>query len=225
MGPSGPWPVVHFHVARGAETFNFVSHLLGTVSGIVGMLWLQRAASSSTEHVAFAIYSASLILLFSASAAHHAIQSASGRERDGWSRRLDHVSIYLFIAGTYTPFCLLALPASSGQPLLIVVASLALVGVALKMFAPFTPRWLTTSLYIALGWSAIFTVGPLLERFAPSELAWVLAGGVAYTVGAVGYATQKPDLWPQHVGFHGVWHVSVLVGAACHFVFVTRFLA
>ncbi len=210
-------------IHRGAETFSFFSHALGVVAAIVGLVWLVIKADSTLMKAGFAIYGGTLIVLFSSSTAHHAVQTAAGHERSGIMRRLDHVAIYLFIAGTYTPVCL-AIGGAWGISILSVVWGVGLIGILLKLFAPFTPRWLTVALYIAMGWIAGVAVKPMLETFAWQGLLWLLAGGIVYTLGAVGYAMKKPDLWPKVVGFHGVWHVMVLVAAACHFVFMVGYV-
>ena len=162
--------------------------------------------------------------LFAASTTHHAVQTKEGEERSGWLRRFDHISIYLFIAGTYTPVCL-AMGGAWGVSILSIVWGLALVGILLKVFAPFTPRWVTVTLYIGLGWIAAIAVKPLLENFSTGGLALLIGGGSAYTLGEVGYATKKPDLLPEYVGFHGIWHVMVMLGAGLHFAFIGTQLA
>ncbi len=209
---------------RGAESFSFFSHLIGVLGSIALLVWMVVRAEGVLATASYAVYGATLILLFSASTLHHAVQTAAGEERSGLLRRLDHVSIYLFIAGTYTPVCLLGIGGAWGVSVLSVVAGLAVIGVFVKLFAPFTPRWVTSGLYIALGWTAVVAVKPLLDTFSLAALAIMFGGGVVYTVGAVGYALKKPDLWPRVVGFHGVWHVMVLVGAALHVWFILGYV-
>lgn len=211
---------IQIPVHRGAETFSFFSHALGVLVAVVALVWLVVRATGPLAVTTYAIYGTTLIALFSASTAHHAIQTATGTERSGLMRRLDHVSIYLFIAGTYTPITLLALSPGWGWAIFGVVWGVALAGIILKLFAPFTPRWATSGIYIAMGWIALVGIKPLLDAFPPDALGLLLGGGVVYTVGAVGYAMKKPDLWPKVIGFHGVWHVMVLVGAGMHLAFI-----
>ncbi len=213
---------VHIPVHRGAEAFSFWTHGVGVLFAIAGLVWMLVRAQSTAATVAFAIYGVTLILLLSASTAHHAVQTAAGAERSGLMRRLDHVSIFLFIAGTYTPVSVLAVPPAWGWSILGVVWGCALAGTLMKLFAPFTPRWATAGIYIAMGWIAIVGIKPLLEAFTIPDLLLLLAGGLVYTGGAVGYALKKPDLWPRWVGFHGVWHVLVLIAAGLHFAFIIR---
>lgn len=216
---------VRLHVEKGAEAFSFWTHGIGVLFAIAGLIALLMRAAGPLAATAFSIYGATLILLLSSSTAHHAVQTAHGHERSGIMRRLDHVAIYLFIAGTYTPVTLLSFPTAWGWSIFGVVWGVALVGSILKLFAPFTPRWITAGAYVLMGWIAVVAVGPLVQEFSFRALALLLAGGIVYTVGAVGYAMKKPDLWPQWVGFHGVWHVMVLIGAGLHYAFILRFIA
>lgn len=211
-------------VHHGAEAFSFWTHGVGALAAVAGLVFLLLRADGPREAAALAVYGATLVALLSASTLHHAVQTAHGHERSGILRRLDHVSIYLFIAGTYTPVCLLGLPAAWGLSLLAVVWGMALVGIALKLFLPFAPRWLTSAVYVLMGWIVVAGAGPMLEAFPADGLLVLLAGGIVYTLGAVGYALRKPDLWPHRVGFHGVWHVLVLVGASLHFGFIAAYL-
>ena len=213
---------IPFH--RGAEAFSFWTHGVGVLFAVAGLVYLVVAAEGARAVASFAVYGSTLIVLLSASTLHHAVQTAHGQERSGFLRRLDHVSIYLFIAGTYTPATLLALSPGWGWSIFCVVWGIAVVGIALKLWAPFAPRWVTSAVYVLMGWVAVVGIKPLLVAFPVAGLGWMFAGGVVYTVGAVGYATKKPDLWPRVVGFHGVWHVMVLVGAGLHFVFMVRYV-
>jgi hemolysin III len=197
------------------EAFSFFTHLAGALLGVAGLVLLVLRAESAVATAAYATYGATLVGMFASSTLHHV------RAHDaGFFRRLDHVAIYLFIAGTYTPFCLLVLPPAWGLSLLTVVGGLALVGSALKLALPFTPRWVTVAFYIALGWAAVVATVPIVETLPGWGISLLAGGGIVYTVGAVIYARQRPDPWPRVVGFHGLWHVFVLVGAALHFALV-----
>lgn len=215
---------VHIPVHKGSEAFSFWTHGVGVLFAVAGGVWLLVQAHGPLATTAVAVYTASLVALLSASTAHHAVQTVHGKERSGLMRRLDHVSIYLFIAGTYTPVTLLSIPPGWGWSLFGVVWGVALVGTLLKLFAPFTPRWATSGIYVAMGWIAVAGIKPLLDAFSVPALLLLLAGGVVYTVGAAGYALKKPDLWPKAVGAHGVWHVMVLVGASLHYAFIAAYV-
>ncbi|MFA5860593.1 MAG: hemolysin III family protein, partial [Candidatus Thermoplasmatota archaeon] len=158
---------------------------------------------------------ATLIVMFASSALHH----VAYRE-DGALRKIDMTAIYLFIAGTYTPVCLLALPHSWGWSLLIIVWALAGGGIALRWALPKTPRWVTVGLYLGLGWIGVVTLVPLAQSVAWKGVALLVAGGIIYSMGAVVYARERPDPWPRVVGHHGLWHIFVLFGALSHFALV-----
>lgn len=199
------------------EAFSFFTHAGGALAGLVGLLALVLRAHDRVALAAFAVYGATLVLMFGASALHHVV-----RKEEGWTRRLDHVSIFLFIAGTYTPYCLVVLPSLPAYLLLGLVWTLALAGVAMKIFLPFAPRWITVALYVALGWSALLGAKTVYDGLDAMGLALLVGGGVVYTLGAIVYAAKRPDPWPRYVGFHGLWHVFVLVGAALQFAVVWK---
>jgi hemolysin III len=162
------------------------------------------------------IYSVTVCALFTTSALYH---------RRVWSehgykimRRLDHSMIFIFIAGTYTPFCVLLLPTRLGTTLLATVWGGAIAGVILKMVYPHGRRWLSAPLYLALGWVAIAILPDILHRGGVTTLVLLAAGGIAYTVGAVFYALQRPNPWPTVFGHHEFFHACTLVAAICHHI-------
>ena len=126
-------------------------------------------------------------------------------------RRFDHISIYLMIAGSYTPLCTCALDQSNARPLLIFVWALALAGVIQKVCLAFSPRWSTVATYLFMGWVSVSMWNPLNRLYAMKDLMWLIMGGVLYSIGAVIYASKIPDFAPDIVGFHGLWHVFVLL--------------
>lgn len=205
------------------ERFSFLSHLAGALAAIAGLVVLAVRADSPLAATSAVLYGASLVLLLGSSSLHHAIhpRSAAGRRA---LRRLDHIAIFGLIAGTYTPVSLLGLGGAWGWSVFGVIWGLFLVGTLTKVFWLHQPRWFSVALYVAMGWTALVAIGPLHERFSGEALLWMLAGGVAYTGGAVIYGVKRPDLWPRWMGFHGLWHLFVLVGAACHFVFVYAYV-
>lgn len=165
-----------------------------------------------------AVYSVTVCGLFGTSALYH---------RRVWSprgfqimRRLDHSMIFLFIAGTYTPFCLLLLPPPGATVLLAVVWTGAVAGVTLKLIWPHAPRWLSAPLYLGLGWVAIAVLPDILRHGGVTALALLLAGGLAYSAGAVCYALRRPNPWPTVFGHHEFFHAWTLVAAICHHVAV-----
>lgn len=212
----------HFGTMRIREPFNAVSHGVGALAAVVGLVYLVWTAEGALARTSFALYGASLILLYLASTLYHGLPV--GPEGQRVLRRIDHSAIYLLIAGSYTPVCLLAAPPAWGWSIFGVVWGLALTGIVLRNLGPTMPRWLYTMLYIAMGWTAVVAVGPLIDTFSWAALAWLVAGGLAYTIGAVLYATEWPDILPRHVGSHGIWHLFVLAGSVFHFVFIAAYV-
>jgi hemolysin III len=168
--------------------------------------------------VSCAIYSVTVCLLFGTSALYH--RRVWSRQMYPVMRRLDHSMIFVFIAGTYTPFSVLLLTGSTATTILVIVWGGALVGVALKLVWPHAPRWLSAPLYIALGWVAIAVLPGILRNGGVTTLVLLVAGGAFYTVGAVFYALRKPNPWPQVFGHHEFFHACTLVAALCHHIAV-----
>jgi hemolysin III len=177
---------------------------------------LAAARPGWTPFVSCTVYSLTVCGLFGTSALYH---------RRVWSergyqimRRLDHSMIFVFIAGTYTPFCLLLLSGRKATILLTVVWSGALLGVALKLIWPHAPRWLSAPLYLGLGWVAVAVLPDILHQGGVAALVLLIAGGAAYSVGAVFYALRRPNPWPTVFGHHEFFHACTLVAAICHHI-------
>ena len=170
---------------------------------------------------AAAIYAAALAGLLGTSALYHRI-AWQPRAR-AWLRRLDHSMIFVLIAGTYTPFALLALDNPLREIVLAGVWAGALAGIVFTLVWVAAPKWLTAASYVALGWFSIIAVPQITERTGAGALVLLALGGVAYTVGAVVYATQRPDPRPQSFGYHEIFHVLVVAAAAAHFTAVAAF--
>lgn len=179
------------------------------------------AIAAGHGHAAIAlVYALSLATMFGVSALYH---------RPNWPpraralmRRLDHSAIFLLIAGTYTPFCLLGVDRAQGAWLLGIVWSGAIVGIAQKLIWPNTPRWLSATPYVVLGWVALASIPYATPRMGNDAIALLVAGGVAYTVGAVVYATRRPNPAPLVFGYHEIFHALVIVASVLHFVAVAR---
>jgi hemolysin III len=188
------------------------------VAAICGIVLCSVAATRPgwAPFVSCLIYSLTVVLLFGTSALYH---------RRVWSprgyqimKRLDHCMIFIFIAGTYTPFSVLLLPHRTGQIILTVVWAGAVAGVALKLIKPNAHRWLSAPLYIALGWVAIAVLPDILHVGGTTPLVLMLAGGAAYTLGAIFYALRRPNPWPTVFGHHEFFHACTLVAALCHHI-------
>jgi hemolysin III len=200
------------------EPFNALSHLLGLFLAAAGTVALLVLAKGQAQLVAFAIYGATLILLYGASTVYHAAVLPAERLR--LLRTLDHIAIYLLIAGTYTPVALVTLDGPLGRGLLGAIWAIAAVGVPFKIRYLDAPVWFSTATYLGTGYLALLAVGPIFRTVGAPGLTWLVAGGVAYTVGAVIFSSERPNPFPRGFGYHGLWHVFVLLGSACHFAFM-----
>lgn len=202
------------HYSPLEESFNIASHALGVLLSIAALTLLTVHASlhGNVWHiVSFSIFGASLLVLYSASTIYHSVKSPALRSR---MRVVDHASIFVLIAGSYTPFTLVTLNGAMGWTIFGISWGLALSGIVLKLF--FTGRYglLSTLMYVIMGWLIIFFIKPLIDNLPAEGLFWLAAGGVAYTVGAVLYGIKK-------IKFnHAIFHVFVLLGSFCHFVSV-----
>jgi len=205
------------------EPFNGASHLIGLLLAAAGTVLLLRMAKGPGELVAFGIYGATLILLYGASTLYHTLLLPERPLRA--FRTLDHISIYFLIAGTYTPVALITLHGRFGWTLLAAVWLIALAGIPFKLFFLDAPVWLSTGTYLAMGYLALVALVPLARAVSSGGLAWLIAGGLAYTIGAVIYARQRPDPFPGRFGHHEIWHLLVLAGSGCHFAFMLYHVA
>lgn len=175
------------------------------------------------NHVASAVFGVTSVVLFVASSLLHSLWV--GERHEVWLRRFDHAAIFTLIAGTYTPVLLIALRPESPRlawTLLAVVWAVAVAGVIFKLLWIEAPRWLSTGLYLLMGWLVIGAIVPVARALGTTNLVWMAVGGLFYTVGAVIYGTKRPDPWPGRLGFHEIWHVLVLLGWACHAGMVFR---
>jgi hemolysin III len=208
------------------EPVSGLTHAVGGVLAVVGLGVLLATAASTgrlDQLLAFGIFGLSLVALYAASALYHLLPlSPAGVAR---LRRLDHMTIFVLIAGTYTPFCLLALDGGWRWGLLALIWSLALCGVMLKVRWMDAPRWLSVALYLGMGWIAVIAASELLRAVPPGGIAWVLSGGLVYSAGALAYGLKRPNPVPGVFGFHEVWHIFVLAGSACHFWAVLHYIA
>jgi hemolysin III len=200
------------------EPFNGASHLVGLVLACAGTGVLLRWAEGPWELAAFTVYGGTLILLYGISFLYHSLPVA-GRPLKTL-RTLDHIAIYFLIAGTYTPVALITLHSRLGWSLLAAVWLIALAGIPFKLFYLDAPVWLSTGTYLAMGYLALVAIEPLAQAVSLSGLVWLIAGGMAYTVGAVIYSRRRPDPFPGRFGHHEIWHLLVLTGSACHFAFM-----
>lgn len=209
---------------QAVDPFSCYSHLLGAALAVAGLVVLVTISRDDPWRVVgFSIYGASLIILYLASTVYHWLLVPIAQRK--WLNRVDHVAIFLLIAGTYTPVCIVTLRGGWGWTMFGIVWTAAVAGTILKLGFRSLPRWVSASIYVAMGWAAVVAVVPLVRAFPPSALAWLLAGGLLYTAGAVVYATRRPNPYPRVFGFHEIFHMFVLAGSAAHFVFMLRWVA
>lgn len=204
------------------EPFSGLSHWAGVALSVAALAVLLVAAQGRVWHiVGFAIYGASLIVLYTASALYHSLHVRPPAALR--LQRFDYIAIFLLIAGTYAPMCLTRLRGAWGWSLLGVEYGLAAIGIAGMIFWKNAPDWFRIVLYVVMGWLVV--IAPLKEIFPPAALGWLLGGGAVYSVGAVIFALDRPHLWPGKFNAHDLWHVCVLGGSACHFILMLRFVA
>lgn len=208
------------------EPFNALSHLVGALLAAVGTIWLLAVAVGRPWHLmAAAIYGAASITLFVASTLLHAVRGRP--ERVERLRRADHAAIFVLIAGSYTPVALVSLRESGSPwawPLFITVWVLAVAGVVFKLRWFGGPRWLSTALYVGMGWLAVVAIRPLALSVPTEGIVLLAVGGLLYSVGAVVYALKRPDPAPRTIGYHGLWHLFVLAGWAAHFAMMALYV-
>ena len=185
---------------------------------LIGGLILTLISRPGPARTASLVFTISAVLLFGVSAVYH--RGTWGPKMDGLLRRIDHSNIYLIIAGTYTPFALLAMPERTGRAILAVVWFGALGGVLLKTSWITAPRWLSVPLYLGLGWVAVFVLPSLLQHGGVAAFVLILAGGLLYSFGGIVYGLKRPDPWPRTFGYHEVFHLCTVVAATCHMVAV-----
>ncbi|MBN7117955.1 PAQR family membrane homeostasis protein TrhA [Ectopseudomonas oleovorans] len=200
------------------EKFNAWSHLIGAVLAAIGAVWLLVLASSTGDLwkiVAVAIYGVTLLLLYSISTLYHSMRGPAKRVM----QKLDHLSIYLLIAGSYTPFCLITLRGPWGWTLFGIVWSLALIGMLQEIKPRSEARVLSLIIYAVMGWIVLVAVKPLIAALGMTGFKWLAAGGVLYTVGIIFFAYDS-----RFRHWHGIWHLFVMAGSLLHFVAILLYV-
>jgi len=201
------------------EPVSSLTHLAGFFAAVVGLvLIVQAAANDAPKATAMAIYGTSLALLFFSSAVYHFFDL--GPRGNRLLRHLDHASIFLLIAGSYVPPMLVLLGGTWRISMLVAVGTLAIMGIIAQLFWMNAPRGITTALYLAIGWIVVIPAPIILPQLGGLQLATLIGGGLAYSVGALVYALKWPDPYPPRFGFHEIWHLFVLAGAGAHFAFM-----
>ena len=208
----------------GSALTHFIAMLLALCAAVP--LLVRAAVHSGVKSLtAMTVFMISMVLLYAASTIYHSV-NCSGRILRIF-RKMDHMMIFILIAGTYTPVCLLTLPKPSGLMLLAAVWGIALAGILIKGFWITCPKWFSSVLYIAMGWSCLSVLGQLFSLLPLHAFLWLLAGGLIYTAGGIIYALRLPLFDARHpmFGLHEIFHLFVMAGSLCHFVFMFCYLA
>ena len=208
----------------GSAITHFIAMMMA-VFATVPLLVKAGIQSGWENFLAMAIFMGSMILLYGASATYHSVD-LTGRSLRVF-RKLDHMMIFVLIAGSYTPVCLIVLGGKLGYTLLAVVWGIAAVGMLVKACWITCPKWFSSVIYIAMGWVCVLVFGPLLKTLSAPAFLWLLAGGIIYTVGGVIYALKLPLFNAKHkfFGSHEVFHLFVMGGSICHFIFMYLYVA
>lgn len=208
------------------EPFNGLSHLFGALlSGVALIAMIIKVSLEGTTLLsitAILLFGLSMILLYASSATYHMVKAKDRVIQ--FLRRLDHSMIYLLIAGTYAPFCLITLKGSTGYVLFGIISFIAISGVLFKMIWFNCPRWVSTALYIGMGWIIVFLASPLAESLGSQGLFYLILGGVLYTFGGIIYGLKPKISFLKKLGFHEVFHVFILLGTFSHFICVYYFV-
>ena len=204
-----------------------ITHFIGMLMAIFAAVPLLIKAASEPGRIyiiSLAIYAASLILLYAASTTYHTFDISE--KVNTVLKKIDHMMISVLIAGSYTPVCLIVLKGKTGLILLAIVWSIAIAGILIKAFWVYCPKWVSSVLYIGMGWTCVLAFTQILNNMSLAAFGWLLAGGIIYTVGGVIYALKLPIFNNRHKNFgsHEIFHLFVMGGSACHFVVMYAFL-
>ncbi len=210
-------PEIFLKIAR--EPMSALTHFIASVGAFFGLLVLLYVSIypviKPLNIITFSIFGLGMMMVYGASTVYHTLYlSEDGIKR---LKKLDHMMIFVFIASTYTPICLIALKGFIGWSLLVVIWALAIIGILIKIFWIHAPRWFSSVIYVVAGWIALIYLLPIINILGTAGSLWLFVGGGFYTLGAVIYAVGKPDPWPGFFGFHEVFHVFIMIGSAMHF--------
>ena len=208
----------------GSAITHFIAMML-TVFAAAPLLVKSALSDTANMLPAMTIFILSMVLLYGASATYHSL-NIGGRALRIF-RKVDHMMIFVLIAGSYTPVCLIVLGGRMGYTLFAVVWGIAIVGMLLKACWVTCPKWFSSIIYIAMGWVCVFVFGPLWNTLPHNAFLWLLAGGIIYTIGGVIYALKLPLFNSRHTffGSHEIFHLSVMGGSLCHFIFMYHYVA
>lgn len=205
-----------------------LTHFIAMVGAIAAATPLLLRASKEPDHLhvaALSIFIISMILLYAASTIYHTLNVSDSVNK--WLRKLDHMMIFILIAGTYTPICLIVLGDRSGYALLALVWGIAVAGIVINLLWINCPKWFSSVIYIAMGWVCVLAFKQILQSLSGAAFGWLLAGGVIYTVGGIIYALKVPIFNSRHKNFgsHEIFHLFVMGGSFCHYMLMYNYVA
>lgn len=209
----------------GSAITHFIAVLLAALAAAPLIIKSLESGNNKVHTMSLIIFITSMILLYSASTIYHSLDISESINKH--LRKLDHAMIFVLIAGSYTPVCLIAIKSPNGTYLLIAVWAIAILGILFKMFWITCPHWLSSVMYIAMGWLCIFAFSPIMQSLSRPAFMWLLVGGIIYTIGGVIYALKLPIFNSKHKNFgsHEIFHLFCMGGSFCHFILVYAYLA
>ena len=213
---------------KAKEPGSAITHFIGSIMAVFAAtpLLIKAAARPDRVHIiSLGVFILSMILLYVASTIYHTLNISEKINRR--LKKFDHMMIFVLIAGTYTPICLIALGGNSGITLLIIIWSMALIGNILTGLWVNCPKWVSSVIYIAMGWTCVLAFTQIINALPTSAFLWLLAGGIIYTIGGVIYALKLPIFNGRHkyFGSHEIFHLFVMGGSLCHFILMYKFIA
>lgn len=207
------------------EPGSALTHFIAWLMAVTAATPLLIKASADGNTFAIGIFTTSMVLLYAASTIYHSVNVSDKVLKI--FRKLDHMMIFVLIAGSYTPVCLIVLGGKMGYTLLALVWGVAIVGMAIKAFWITCPKWFSSLIYIAMGWLCLLVFGTLWNTLPHAAFGWLLAGGIIYTIGGIIYALKLPvfNSLHRHFGSHEIFHLFVMGGSICHFIFMYLYVA
>ena len=208
------------------EPGSAITHFIGCMMALLAATpLLVKASANTTSELAMSIFAASMVLLYGASTTYHSLSNVSAKVLRVF-RKLDHMMIFVLIAGSYTPVCMIILGGKMGYTLLAFVWGVAIIGMITKACWITCPKWFSSVIYIAMGWTCLPVFGTLWDTLPHAAFGWLLAGGIIYTIGGIIYALKLPVFNSIHkyFGSHEIFHLFVMGGSICHFIFMYRYV-
>lgn len=217
--------IMQITIREPSSAFTHLIAMMMALFAAAPLLVKTALSTSGREFAAMCVFIVSMVLLYAASATYHSVNVTG--ERLKLFKKIDHMMIFVLIAGTYTPVCLIILGGELGYTLFNIVWGIAIFGMLIKAFWVTCPKWFSSVIYIAMGWVCIFVFGTLRSSLPTAAFLWLLVGGIVYTIGGVIYALKLPLFNSMHKKFdsHAVFHLFVMGGSICHFIFMYAYVA